>query len=136
MLEEGQSKELNANQPKVSSPTNAHQPKSKQLNTLSYILRLTSKEVSNEIFIHAIVILGGSHQKSVLDLPEYQYQNTSHQSIERLRVSARLVGVTKLPILLTEAASDRSNSKNLSDDKFMGVVFNKRLGNDAKWLEE
>jgi uncharacterized SAM-binding protein YcdF (DUF218 family) len=136
MLEEGQSKELIANQAKASSPTDAYQLKSKQLNATSYTQGLTSKEVSNEVFTHAIVILGGGRQKGALDLPEYQYQNTSPQSMERLRAGARLAKVTKLPILLTGGAPDRTDAKDLSEAKVMSMVLKEELGIDARWLEE
>lgn len=85
---------------------------------------------------HAIVILGGGRQKGAKDLPEYQYQNTSPQSMERLRAGARLAKVTNLPILLTGGAPDRTDAKDLSEAKVMSMVLKEELGIDARWLEE
>jgi uncharacterized SAM-binding protein YcdF (DUF218 family) len=85
---------------------------------------------------HAIVILGGGTQKGAKDLPEYQYQNTSPQSMERLRAGARLAKVTKLPVLLTGGAPDRTDTKDLSEAKVMSMVLKEELGIDARWLEE
>jgi hypothetical protein len=85
---------------------------------------------------HAIVILGGGRQKGAKDLPEYQYQNTSPQSMERLRAGARLAKVTKLPVLLTGGAPDRTGTKDLSEAKVMSMVLKEELGIDARWLEE
>jgi hypothetical protein len=85
---------------------------------------------------HAIVILGSGRQKGVLDLPEYQYQNLTPQSMERLRAGARLAKVTKLPILLVGGSPDRTDAKDLSEAKVMSMVLKEELGIDAKWLEE
>jgi uncharacterized SAM-binding protein YcdF (DUF218 family) len=91
---------------------------------------------SKESLTHAIVILGGGRQKGALDLPEYQYQNLSPQSMERLRAGARLAKVSHLPILLTGGAPDRTNATDLSEAKVMSMVLKQELGLDARWLEE
>jgi uncharacterized SAM-binding protein YcdF (DUF218 family) len=91
---------------------------------------------SKESLTHAIVILGGGRQKGALDLPEYQYQNLSPQSMERLRAGARLAKVSHLPILLTGGAPDRTNATDLSEAKVMSMVLKQELGIDARWLEE
>jgi uncharacterized SAM-binding protein YcdF (DUF218 family) len=80
--------------------------------------------------------LGGGRQKGALDLPEYQYQNLSPQSMERLRAGARLAKVSHLPILLTGGAPDRTNAIDLSEAKVMSMVLKRELGIDARWLEE
>jgi hypothetical protein len=89
-LEKGLIKNLNPNHLKASSPTDAYQLKSKYLDASSYTQKLRSKEVSSEASTQAIVILGSGLKKGALDLPEYQYQNLSPQSMERLRAGARL----------------------------------------------
>jgi uncharacterized SAM-binding protein YcdF (DUF218 family) len=91
---------------------------------------------SKESLTHAIVILGGGRQKGALDLPEYQYQNLSPQSMERLRAGARLAKVSHLPILLTGGAPDRTSATDLSEAKVMSMVLKQELGIDARWLEE
>jgi uncharacterized SAM-binding protein YcdF (DUF218 family) len=53
----------------------------------------------------AIVILGGGRRKVALETPpDYQQQNLSSSSIERLRFGARLARQTKLPILVTRSS--------------------------------
>jgi uncharacterized SAM-binding protein YcdF (DUF218 family) len=130
-LKDQKSKALNTNQIKASSPADAN-----HLNSPSYKQGLTSKEVSNQVATHAIVILGGGRQKGVLNLPEYQYQNISPQSMERLRAGARLAKMSDLPILLTGGAPDRTDNKELSEAMVMSMVLKQELGIDAKWLEE
>ncbi len=135
-LEKGKIKDLKENHPKVSSPTDVHQIKSKYLDAPSYTQNLRSKGVSNEASTHAIVILGGGREKGTLDLPEYQYQNLSPQSMERLRAGARLAKDSNLPILLTGGAPDRTDARDLSEAKVMSMVLKKELGIEARWLEE
>lgn len=85
---------------------------------------------------HVIVVLGSGRQMGALDLPEYQHQNLSPQSMERLRSGARLAKVTNLPILLTGGAPDRVNAKDLSEARVMSMVLKQELGLSARWLEE
>ena len=135
-LKEGQITDFNKNQTKLSSPTDAHQLKSKYLGASSYTQELRSKEVSNEASTQAIVILGSGRQKGALELPEYQYQNLNPQSMERLRAGARLAKDSNLPILLTGGAPDRADVKDLSEAMVMSMVLKQELGIEAKWLEE
>lgn len=135
-LEGVASKHINLKLAKASSTTNADQLKSNHSGTLTYTQELRSKEVSNEPSTHAIVILGGGRQKGTLDLPDYQYQNLSPQSMERLRAGARLAKASNLPVLLTGGAPDRTDARDLSEAKVMSMVLKKELGIDARWLEE
>ena len=135
-LKEGQITDFNKNQTKLSSPTDAHQLKSKYLDAPSYTQELRSEEVSNEASTQAIVILGSGRQKGALELPEYQYQNLNPQSMERLRAGARLAKDSNLPILLTGGAPDRTDVKDLSEAMVMSMVLKQELGIEAKWLEE
>jgi uncharacterized SAM-binding protein YcdF (DUF218 family) len=135
-LEKGLIKNLNPSHPKASLPTDAHQLKSKYLDAPSYTQELRSKEVSNEASTQAIVILGGGRQKGALDLTEYQYQNLSPQSMERLRAGARLAKESNLPILLTGGAPDRTDARELSEAMVMSMVLKQELGIEARWLEE
>jgi uncharacterized SAM-binding protein YcdF (DUF218 family) len=82
------------------------------------------------------VILGGGRQKGALDLPDYQYQNLSPQSMERLRAGARLAKAINLPIVLTGGAPDRTDARDLSEAKVMSMVLKQELGIDTRWLEE
>lgn len=135
-LEEVASKDLNPKLAKASTTTNTDQLKSNHSASLTNTQGLISREVSNEPSIHAIVILGGGRQKGALDLPDYQYQNLSPQSMERLRAGARLAKAINLPILLTGGAPDKIDARDLSEAKVMSMVLKKELGIDARWLEE
>ncbi len=135
-LEEVTSKDLNPKLAKASSTTNADQLKSNHSRSLEYTQGLISREVSNEPSTHAIVILGGGRQKGALDLPDYQFQNLSPQSMERLRAGARLAKAINLPILLTGGAPDRTDARDLSEANVMSMVLKKELGIYARWLEE
>jgi uncharacterized SAM-binding protein YcdF (DUF218 family) len=84
----------------------------------------------------AIVILGGGRRLGALDAPsQYQYQDVSVASIERLRFGARLAKVTRLPILLTGGAPDRVSEKDISEARLMSHVLQDELGVGAKWIE-
>ncbi len=135
-LEEFANKDLNPKLAKSSSATNADQLKSNYSTTLTYTQGLISREVSNEPSTHAIVILGGGRQKGALDLLDYQYQNLSPQSMERLRAGARLAKAINLPILLTGGAPDRIDARDLSEAKVMSMVLKQEIGIDARWVEE
>ncbi len=135
-LEEVASKDLNPKLAKASSTTNADQLKSNHSTSLTNTQGPISKEVLNEPSTHAIVILGGGRQKGALDLPDYQYQNLSPQSMERLRAGAKLAKAINLPILLTGGAPDRMDARDLSEAKVMSIILKKELGIDARWLEE
>jgi uncharacterized SAM-binding protein YcdF (DUF218 family) len=133
-----------------SKPSNTHKSRTNSAYTQEQIYRDAKTQLPNtkldsgkdEKYLfeqqgtHAIVILGGGRQKGAKDLPEYQYQNTSPQSMERLRAGARLAKVTKLPVLLTGGAPDRTDTKDLSEAKVMSMVLKEELGIDARWLEE
>lgn len=84
----------------------------------------------------AIIILGSGRRKGALDAPnEYQYQDVSSGSMERLRLGARLAKVTHLPVLVTGGAPDTVDEKDLSEATLMSHVLQNELGIKAKWIE-
>jgi uncharacterized SAM-binding protein YcdF (DUF218 family) len=84
-----------------------------------------------------IVILGGGRRKGALETPtEYQQQDLSPNSMERLRYGARLAKQTKLPILVTGGAPDKASKQDLSEAFVMKLVLEQELGLSPQWLEE
>ena len=84
-----------------------------------------------------IVILGGGRRKGALEAPpEYQHQDLSPNSMERLRYGARLAKQTKLPILVTGGAPDKTSQEDLSEANVMKLVLEQELGLSPQWLEE
>ncbi len=136
MLEKVQSEQLDLSQIKKSSLKFADQSKSKNPNAFSHNQETAFKGMSNKEAMQAIIILGGGRQRGALDLLEYQYQNLSPQSIERLRAGATLARVTNLPILLSGGTPDRVEEKDLSEARIMNMVLKQELGIQARWLEE
>ncbi len=84
----------------------------------------------------AIIILGGGRRIGALDAPsQYQQQDVSVASMERLRFGARLAKVTQLPILVTGGAPDRVSEKDIPEATLMSHVLQDELGVGAKWIE-
>jgi uncharacterized SAM-binding protein YcdF (DUF218 family) len=85
----------------------------------------------------AIVILGGGRRKGALEAPsDYQQQDLSSGSMERLRYGVRLARQTKLPILVTGGAPDKANKQELSEAFMMKLVLEQELGLSPQWLED
>jgi uncharacterized SAM-binding protein YcdF (DUF218 family) len=84
----------------------------------------------------AIVILGGGRRKGALETPlEYQQQDLSPSSMERLRYGTRLAKQTNLPILVTGGAPDKAARQEFSEAFMMKLVLEKELGLSPQWLE-
>ena len=84
----------------------------------------------------AIVILGGGKRRGALELPEYGFSDVSKETMERLRVGAKLAKQNGLPVLLTGGAPDATSANDLSEAAVMAAVLKDELGVKAKWLEE
>ncbi len=83
----------------------------------------------------AIVVLGGGRRKGAIESPQYQNQDLSPASLERLRMGARLARASKLPILLTGGAPDRTTELDLPEAEVMAQILEKEFHLSAKWLE-
>ncbi len=83
----------------------------------------------------AIVVLGGGRRKGAIEAPQYQNQDLSVASLERLRMGARLARASKLPILLTGGAPDRSAESDLPEAEVMAQILEQEFHVKAKWLE-
>ena len=84
----------------------------------------------------AIIILGGGRRVGALDAPsQYQHQDVSVASMERLRFGSRLAKVTGLPILVTGGAPDRVSEKDIPEATLMSHVLQDELGIKTNWIE-
>lgn len=83
----------------------------------------------------AILVLGSGRQNYIIELPSYQYQNLSPQSIERLKSRTRLAKETNLPILIKGGAPDTVDAKDLLEAKIIILVLKEKLCIEARWLE-
>jgi uncharacterized SAM-binding protein YcdF (DUF218 family) len=84
----------------------------------------------------AIIVLGGDTRMGAIDAPEdYQEQDVSAGSMERLRYGARLAKVTQLSVLLTGGAPDSVDKKDIPEAVLMSKVLQDELGIQSKWIE-
>ena len=83
----------------------------------------------------AIVVLGGGRRKGAIESPQYQNQDLSPASLERLRMGARLARTSKLPILLTGGAPDRTTDRDLPEAEVMAQILEQEFHVKARWLE-
>lgn len=83
----------------------------------------------------AIVVLGGGRRKGAIESPQYEHQDLSAYSLERLRMGARLASETQLPILLTGGAPDRTSDTDLPEAVVMASILEKEFHQKAKWVE-
>jgi uncharacterized SAM-binding protein YcdF (DUF218 family) len=100
------------------------------------VLNPMMKSSSSQRMPQAIIILGGGRRVGALDAqPQYQQQDVSVASMERLRLGARLAKVTGLPILVTGGAPDRVSEKDIPEATLMSHVLRDELGIKANWVE-
>ena len=84
----------------------------------------------------AIVILGGGIRAGAKEIPEYQNQDVSSETMARLRMGARLAKVTHLPILVTGGRPDKVKPDDLPEGKLMAMILEKELQTPVKWIED
>jgi uncharacterized SAM-binding protein YcdF (DUF218 family) len=82
-----------------------------------------------------IVILGGGVRRGALELPNNQYQDVSKETMERLRMGARLAKQTQFQVLVTGGSPDRTSPNDISEGELMSKVLREELGVQVKWLE-
>lgn len=83
----------------------------------------------------AIVILGGGRRKGATELPQYQFQDVSPQTMERLRHGAHLTREMNLPILVSGGAPDRTKANEFSEAQVMAKVLQEEFGIQVQWIE-
>ena len=92
--------------------------------------------INRSEYQHAvIVILGGGRRKGAIELPEYQFQDVSPVTMERLRTGARLAKLTHMPILVTGGAPDKTGDKDLSEAAVMQKVLETEFNLKTQWVE-
>lgn len=91
--------------------------------------------VVNDPAQSAIVILGGGRRKGAIEVPEYGNDDVSKETMERIRLGARLAKKTKLPILVTGGAPDAIAGKNSSEAQIMSLVLKNEFDIKVKWIE-
>lgn len=99
-----------------------HWPKPVQISGLPH-----HQQSSNEDQAQAIVVLGGGRRLGAKDSPEYFDQDLSKESLERVRMAAKLARHTGLPIL---------TSGGQPESTIMALVLKKEYAIDVKWVED
>ena len=114
-----------------------HWPEPLQLTELAkqeeYLKNTQSNTKKNN---QAIVILGGGIRAGAKEIPEYQNQDVSSEAITRLRMGARLVKITDLPILVTGGRPDKVKLDDLPEGQLMAMVLEQELQTPVKWIED
>jgi uncharacterized SAM-binding protein YcdF (DUF218 family) len=87
----------------------------------------------------AIIVLGGGLRQGALEfapnLAPNANQDVSKETMERLRLAARLAKQTQLPILVTGGLSPGAQAGDLSEAAAMARVLNDELGVRVSWVE-
>jgi len=83
----------------------------------------------------AIIVLGGGLRQGALELAPNANQDVSKETMERLRLAARLAKQTQLPILVTGGLPPGAHAGDLSEAAAMARVLNDELGVRVSWVE-
>ncbi len=103
---------------------------------LTTVTPIKDSQAQRKPYQHAaIVILGGGRRKGAIELPDYQLQDVSSATMERLRMGARLAKLTHMPILVTGGAPDKTSDKDLSEATVMQQVLETELNVKVQWVE-
>lgn len=84
----------------------------------------------------AIVVLGGGRRKGALETPEYEQQDLSKDSLERVRYAARLASATHLPILAIGGMPDQTSMKDKPEARVMAQVLKEEFHQSTVWVED
>lgn len=85
--------------------------------------------------IGAIVVLGGGRIKGALERPDQGFQDLSSESLQRVRMAARLAKATNLPILVTGGDSDGDAKYATPEADLMANVLTQEFHTPVKWIE-
>jgi uncharacterized SAM-binding protein YcdF (DUF218 family) len=103
---------------------------------LTELAKLEKSQSSSKQNHQAIVILGSGIRAGAKEIPEYQNQDVSSDTMARLRMGARLAKVTHLPLLVTGGRPDKVKAEDLPEGKLMATVLEKELQTPVKWIED
>lgn len=87
----------------------------------------------------AIVVLGGGRRLGAQDSSEYDHQDLGKESLERVRLAAKVAKQTSLPILTTGGLPDARGESELIDQAeaaIMALVLKNEYGLNVKWIED
>lgn len=84
----------------------------------------------------AIVVLGGGRRRGALESFQYQSQDLSSASLDRLRAAAQFSKKANLPILVSGGAPDRATKEELSEAELMALVLSNEFLITARWIEK
>jgi uncharacterized SAM-binding protein YcdF (DUF218 family) len=87
----------------------------------------------------AIVVLGGGRRLGAQDSSEYGHQDLGKESLERVRLAAKVAKQTSLPILTTGGLPDargESQSIDQAEAAIMALVLKNEYGLSVKWIED
>lgn len=106
-------------------------PKPVQVTSLS----THSQNMKGKTPVKAIVVLGGGRRLGAKDSPEYFDQDLSKESLERVRMAAKLARHTGLPILTSGGQPDATDSHHQPEAAIMASVLRKEYALDVRWVE-
>jgi uncharacterized SAM-binding protein YcdF (DUF218 family) len=87
----------------------------------------------------AIVVLSGGRRLGAQDSSEYDHQDLGKESLERVRLAAKVAKQTSLPILTTGGLPDvrgESHGMNQTEAAIMALVLKNEYGLSVKWIED
>ena len=98
-------------------------------------LSTTSQNIQKENPVQAIIVLGGGRRLGAKDSAEYFDQDLSKESLERVRMAAKLAKHTGLPILTSGGQPDATDVNHQAEAQIMSWVLKKEYELDVKWVE-
>lgn len=84
----------------------------------------------------AIVILGGGRRRGAIESAQYNFQDLSKQTLERIRYGAQLANQTGLPVLVSGGQPDSISDGDQAEALVMGSVLDQEFGVKVTWVEE
>jgi uncharacterized SAM-binding protein YcdF (DUF218 family) len=112
-----------------------HWPKPVQISGLPHHQQSLSQTQTQT---QAIIVLGGGRRLGVKEFAEYSNQDLSKETLERVRMAAKLARQTGLPILTSGGrpdATDAADANDQSEAEVMSRVLKNEYALDVKWLE-
>lgn len=91
------------------------------------------QQSSNQV--QAIIVLGGGRRLGAKEFEEYSNQDLSKETLERVRMAAKLARQTGLPILTSGGQPDATDTDDQPEAEVMSRVLKKEYALDVRWLE-
>jgi uncharacterized SAM-binding protein YcdF (DUF218 family) len=117
-----------------------HWPKPVQISGLPHHQQSSNQvQAQTQDQIQAIIVLGGGSRLGAQDSSEYGHQDLGKESLERVRLAAKVAKQTGLPILTAGGMPYiRSMSQPIdqADAVIMAMVLKNEYGLSVKWIED